>query len=505
FRALSETGHPSVSLVDYKANGRVDDYFVAGDTLRLTSFFTNYLAPASNVSIKATAMEPFIKIINNNISLGAMATMGSADNSQQPFLIHILKNAPINAEAKIKITVSDGAAYQADYFIMIPVNVDYMHLSINDIGTTVTSKGKIGYNHDGQAQGLGFTYKNHETLLYEAGLIMGTSQVQVSSSVRGDGDDDSDQDFTSVLRVDRAASKISALDLEGKFMDYNSSSPLIVSVNHNTYAWQEAGSRNYIIQLYDIINKGNARLDSFYFGIFADWDIMDYSKNRIHYDTENRMGYAFSTETGSLYAGLKLLSHTAGTYHYALDNIAGGDGGEDIRNGFDKAMKYRVISGRRQDAGLAPSGNDVIDVMSTGPFNISPGDTAFVAFALLAGESLEELQKGAKDAQHKYDNEIPHFRNHKPIDDNAVWLGNSFPNPARNTATIEFYVPEPMEVSLHIYNSLGQVVDVLYEGIAPEGLNKITVNGHNYQSGVYLFRLIAGTTAKTGKITFLEY
>jgi serine protease len=503
-RAVTETNLPSVALIDYSAKGRVDDYFIAGDTMRLSTFFTNYLAPASNISVTLSAIDPFVKILNNKFQIGALATMASADNSAKPFYAEVLKSAPINSLARFKVNVSDGGAYNVDYYFGIPVNVDYLNIKVNDIGTTITSKGRIGYNSEGQAEGLGFTYKNHPSLLYESGLIIGNSPVTVSSTVRGNRGE-TDEDFSSILRVDRSSSKISSLDLEGKFNDKASESPLQVTVNHNTYAWDKDGSRNYIIKLYDIINKGNAELNGLHVGLFADWDIMDAEKNKIGYDENLRMGFAYSTEPGGLYAGIKLLSKSAKVIHYGIDNIYGGGGGVDLSDGFSKDKKFRVITENRDWAGVMGDGNDVIDVVSTGPFNLMPDDTAFVAFALLAGENLESLQKGAEDAQKKYDNEIPHFRNHKPIDESKIWLGNAFPNPAKNTAVLEFYLPEPMQVNFSLFNSLGQMVETFYEDTAPEGLTKIHVSARNYSGGMYYFRLIAGGTAKTGKITFLSH
>jgi serine protease len=54
----------------------------------------------------------------------------------------------------------------------ITVNVDYINVTINQVFSTITSKGRICYNGTGQLEGLGFTYSG-ENLVYEAGLLIG--------------------------------------------------------------------------------------------------------------------------------------------------------------------------------------------------------------------------------------------------------------------------------------------------------------------------------------------
>ncbi|MDQ3191711.1 MAG: S8 family peptidase [Bacteroidota bacterium] len=502
YRALTQTNSPSVVLMDQTFKGNKNDYFIVGDTVSISCFFKNYLAPATNASVSLKANVGFIKVIKGSSYLGPIATLGSSNNVSDPFQIVILKDAPINSEASFTLTVQDGN-YKAGYFFTLIVNVDFINVKINDVATTITSTGKIGYNKAGQQYGLGFTYLHHPTLLYEAGLMIGTSENNVSSCVRGESGK-TNQDFSSILRVIPNALKVSDFDLEGKFNDNISATPLNISVNHNAYAWSSVGNRKYIIVLYDIINKGNSTINNLHAGLFADWDIMDYSLNRVEYDSQNNMGYAYSMEASGLYTAIKLLSSTAPAIHYAIDNINGGAGGVDLTSGFDNYKKFITLSTNRNEAGANQSGNDIIDVMSTGPYNLAPGDTAFVAFALIAGEDLDDIKASATAAQYKYDNEIPHNRNHKPIDENEIWLGDCYPNPTKNLVSFEFYLPSPAPVELVLYNSLGQKVAVLTDDTSPEGLNKITFDTSQLNAGVYIYRLSSNSYSQAAKLTVIK-
>jgi hypothetical protein len=86
-----------------------------------------------------------------------------------------------------------------------------------------------------------------------------------------------------------------------------------------------------------------------------------------------KMGYVYNTNTGGLWAGIKVLTATPFN-HYAIDNIAG-QGGVNMTDGYDESEKYTTLSTARAQAGLNGGGNDVIDVVSTGPFTLQAGDS----------------------------------------------------------------------------------------------------------------------------------
>ncbi len=87
-------------------------------------------------------------------------------------------------------------------------------------------------------------------------------------------------------------------------------------------------------------------------------------------------------------------------------------------------------------------------------------------------------------------------------------LGN-YPNPFNPTTNIAFSIPEANTVQLIIYNQLGQHVTTLmdrplqagdYE-IAWQGLD---AKGKPVSSGLYFYRLVAGTEQMVGKMTYLK-
>jgi hypothetical protein len=77
----------------------------------------------------------------------------------------------------------------------------------------------------------------------------------------------------------------------------------------------------------------------------------------------------------------------------------------------------------------------------------------------------------------------------------SVELQQNYPNPFNPSTTVRFALAGPGWVKLSVYNSLGQEVGVLHEGMKEAGYHEIRWDATGFPSGVYLCRLEAqGTT-----------
>ena len=83
-------------------------------------------------------------------------------------------------------------------------------------------------------------------------------------------------------------------------------------------------------------------------------------------------------------------------------------------------------------------------------------------------------------------------------------LGNNYPNPFNPTTSIEYSLPQSGEVSLIIYNLLGQEVAKLVSGEIESGYHKVTWDASNFSSGIYFYRLQAGDFVQTRKMVLLK-
>jgi hypothetical protein len=287
----------------------------------------------------------------------------------------------------------------------------------------------------------------------------------------------------------------------GVFTDNNAPSKIGVQVKHKTFAWTTNGNRKFVIFEYTIKNTSAATLTNLYAGIFSDWDITDKTSgsNKAATDQGNKLGYVYSTVGTKLYGGTRLL--TKGAFlHYSIDNITGGGGGVDISdqtNRFSTPEKYTTLSTNRLTAGGTGAGNDVADVVSSGPFTINVNDSVKVAFALIAGDDLNDLINSSINAQIKYDM----VTNVQATEKTAFSLKQNFPNPVNASNTvIEFYLPSSTAAELTIYNTMGQKVMTVFNTQLSEGSHQWNVDLANFKSGVYFYELKAGNNHEVKKM-----
>ena len=80
-------------------------------------------------------------------------------------------------------------------------------------------------------------------------------------------------------------------------------------------------------------------------------------------------------------------------------------------------------------------------------------------------------------------------------------LEQNYPNPFNPTTTLRFELlgaDAEYDVSLEIYNELGQLITTLVQGTVPRGSHQISFDGSALPSGVYFSRLrVSGQTGGT--------
>ncbi|MGB9774764.1 MAG: dockerin type I domain-containing protein [Bacteroidota bacterium] len=74
-------------------------------------------------------------------------------------------------------------------------------------------------------------------------------------------------------------------------------------------------------------------------------------------------------------------------------------------------------------------------------------------------------------------------------------LHQNYPNPFNPSTTIEYALPEISQVSIKIYNVLGQEVATLFEGEGFPGLYKVQWRPENLSSGLYFCQMVAHSEA----------
>ncbi|GAB1441454.1 hypothetical protein MASR2M39_02880 [Ignavibacteriales bacterium] len=84
-------------------------------------------------------------------------------------------------------------------------------------------------------------------------------------------------------------------------------------------------------------------------------------------------------------------------------------------------------------------------------------------------------------------------------------LSQNYPNPFNPSTSIAFSLMEQAEVNLAVFDITGrEVTNIIENKVLPAGNHSIEFNASNLNSGVYLYRLKAGSKSLTKKLTLLK-
>jgi hypothetical protein len=84
------------------------------------------------------------------------------------------------------------------------------------------------------------------------------------------------------------------------------------------------------------------------------------------------------------------------------------------------------------------------------------------------------------------------------------FLDQNYPNPFNPTTTIGYALPWRSRVTLSVYTALGQIVTTIVNGEEQAGYHEVRFDGIGLASGVYFYRLQAGSFVKTMKALILR-
>jgi hypothetical protein len=143
-----------------------------------------------------------------------------------------------------------------------------------------------------------------------------------------------------------------------------------------------------------------------------------------------------------------------------------------------------------------------LDCSGIGDFNGDGIDDFAFSSGLGLGRYVVYIYSGwdeSTDVLYEYLQEVP----------DGFQLSQNYPNPFNNETILEFALPARSHVGMDIINTLGQHVKTLLNRTLPAGSFRISWDGTNddgqpVASGVYLYRLTAGETLITKKMTLIK-
>jgi hypothetical protein len=83
-------------------------------------------------------------------------------------------------------------------------------------------------------------------------------------------------------------------------------------------------------------------------------------------------------------------------------------------------------------------------------------------------------------------------------------LNQNYPNPFNPTTRIEYAIPKTSHVSVKVFDLLGREVATLVDEEQGAGFKSVEFDAKGLASGVYLYRLHAGTFVQTKKLAVVR-
>lgn len=497
YRAVTESAPGIKNLAIRITDNDGDNLFQPGDSLYVTGDFINYLEP-SGPEMKLT-----FSVVNNSTAtyvtananttetiLGVITTNEIKNNNGKPFKIFLKNNLPNDRVLDIRMYYSQGTYYDFDHYSVL-LNPTFINVEKNNISTTFTSKGRIGFNDDNASEGLGFKHKGRQTL-YELGLITGTSASKIANTCRSTvsgGSMGHDNDYKNVTFIRDVSIPMTGIyQYNNTMTDANAGTAASnVTIIQQSFAKTTPGDSNFVIVRYLIKNNSTtAVLNNFFVGLYGDFDISaNGQQDKAGWSQVHKMGFIYNSNPDGLYSGISVLGDATPNY-YAIDNDATAADTFGVYDGYTDAEKYASISSGiyRRNAGVSAP-KDVSIAVGAGPYSIPPGDTIEVGFAVVAGENLDDILQAADTAAIEW----PVITGIRKNTENRASSFSLYPNPAGR----ELFIRGNQKSRFRIFDAAGREQEVAVEN-AGEMLMRIDLK--SLMPGIYLLLSSDGSSRK---------
>lgn len=442
-----------------------------------------------------------------------MDTLATIANDANEFKFKINSNIPLNHEIHFMLSYTNGTDYTDFQWTDVKVNPTYDTHENGNVTLTVTSNGNLAYNdYPDNREGQGFSYKGSEGLMFEGAFMYGTSATRVMNEARIANEQEHDFVYSVPMKT-----AINGTEQIGNnvFSDAGAgTNALGIETTLSTYSYSQTPDNNYVILKSSLHNKTSQNITGLYAGYFIDWDIPEsgYDGDTTYFDDVNKFAVAYNAKNTTpytipymiYYTGTALISDDSNYGYYAIDNTA--TSGNVVINdaaGFTSADKWYALSNGVKSASAGVS--DISFVISGGPYSIPANQSINVAFAIAAGSTLQEVIDAISESKIKYQfiTSVENSSLEKPA---TYELNQNYPNPFNPSTVISYRLPEAGMVTLKVYDLLGREAATLVNSYQQAGSYNYQLSTNNYHltSGVYFYRITAGTFSQVRKMILLK-
>ncbi len=385
----------------------------AGGTFRGRLILQNLGADVSLVSASIIGSDVNLSVTNGSAFFGIINANDTV-SSNDSIIVVVSEIAENGLVLSLDLEITNGSSYTDTTKIYFSVgepterslvshNVGNIEFGVSNFGTY--GLGPAGSGSFFPAGGPGFKYNSGLNDLFEGGLLIATDAQHVSDGIRN-AIGEPDGDFRVLpggnIQIDLLGAE-SAQKTKAVFDDSRAENPIGISVKQFTYSFPETENDDFIILRYILTNDNPFSLSGVYAGLYFDWDIISFFSNAGGY--ESSTGISWIAYNGS--NGIEDYRATV-----VLDGLQAGtltDLGSAVYypEGYTESEKFLALTAGYGSATMYSAAKfDLFQVISVGPVSIPVGESRIVAFAIIAGNTMTEVENSAAAALAVYDSLI---------------------------------------------------------------------------------------------------
>ena len=465
-------------------------YFNPGDVVLMNSVFRNKgIANSESIDLQLSSLSPHLTVNNGTVTLGTVPARGTAV-IPTPFSFTVSTLAPVDTEVKLLMTtLVDNDAINLDTLTIVigtPVFI-FADTTNNPLNLwTVTSTPVSSPKWEATTQ------------------TFYSSPVSYTDSKDGNYINNATVTMTMADAIDLSGYNNPRLSFWTKYdIESNWDYGQVKISTNNGVSWIPLEGQ------YSEPGEGSFQPNGqpVYDGVIADWvrediSLSDYSSQQVKIRFELRTDGAIARDgwyvddISVFYYGIvpvelvsfnALLKDDKVELNWITASELNNQGFEIERS---KVKSQKSIESKWQTIGFVDGFGTTAEVRSY----------SFTDDKVSSGKYSYRLKQIDFDGTYTYSDEVD-------VDVHGVTeysLEQNYPNPFNPVTTIKFSLPEKSNVSLTVYNLLGESIKELFAGELEAGYHKINFDASELPSGVYMYTLKAGSFNSSNKMILLK-
>jgi len=384
-----------------------------GGTSELTVTIRNSGISVTDVNVELVSLDDRLTVQIDRIFYGDLTNGAEAVNSTAPFTVTLAADVIPGERIPVEWHF-EGMGYERIARGAIAVGtVSDIEVFTHDIGNvrfTVTSIGTYGLVPDSglisRAGAVGFLHPatSHRQSMFELSFLVGNGPEHISDGAR-QMSDFSNYDFladaTGKLRIEDPG-PVADQQTFAAYSDAQAENPLGVFIEQRSYAYADSLFDDFVILEYVIHNRSDSTLAGLRAAMFGDWDFpwgTDATQGTldvVRYFADPGVTYMrHKTEAEGLYRGIAVLNPEGEISVRKTENDI------EIWDGFSEDEKWDFMNAGL-DNNTSVALKDHAHIITTGPWDLGPGDSAVATFAIIGAENHGDMVEFTRRAQRRY-------------------------------------------------------------------------------------------------------